>query len=198
MSKGGESVVFVVMFVVIAAIKLFKGFMESQQGGSKSKDWDDDGGWEDWETGGQKAGSASASRSTPPPQPKPVLTSAQPRSGVPHPTGRTISPALQEVIRERAEAKLREMAEKGNGPKVKRAQNRASAPPPPIPRRLSNPAAEAMGASLATAFPAARKMTRGIGAKSRAPIRLDGIGRANLRRGLLMSEVLGPPRAFDV
>lgn len=53
--------------------------------------------------------------------------------------------------------------------------------------------------SIAAAFPKAGvRALRISGAKQRPPIRVRACGKVNLRRAILISEILGPPRAFDV
>ncbi|MCK5802861.1 MAG: hypothetical protein KAI66_08515 [Lentisphaeria bacterium] len=52
--------------------------------------------------------------------------------------------------------------------------------------------------SLSGAFPKAQAMTKQLARGTRSPVSLSVKGRSALRRGILLSEVLGPPRAFDV
>ena len=53
--------------------------------------------------------------------------------------------------------------------------------------------------SFGKAFPAEEAQGRRVlGANQRPPIRVRVLGRANLRRAVLISEILGAPRAFDV
>ena len=53
--------------------------------------------------------------------------------------------------------------------------------------------------SFGKAFPAEEGQGKAVlGTNQRLPIRVRVLGRANLRRAVLISEILGAPRAFDV
>lgn len=69
----------------------------------------------------------------------------------------------------------------------------SNAPPPPPQTQQ-----ELVEQTMATAFPAAIKMIRETQRGLRPPILLSARGKANLRRGVLLAEVLGPARAYDV
>jgi len=52
--------------------------------------------------------------------------------------------------------------------------------------------------SLAKAFPPSPVAGREVWSRQRAPYVLQVRGRQSLRRAMVLAEVLGPPRAFDV
>ena len=58
--------------------------------------------------------------------------------------------------------------------------------------------AQMIDESLSVAFPKAMKKVRELRPGGHRQISVDARGRSNLRKAILMSEVLGPPRAFDV
>jgi hypothetical protein len=70
----------------------------------------------------------------------------------------------------------------------------AAAPTPPLPQSQK----ELVDQTMATAFPRAIKMVRETRRSVRRPIRLSARGRENLRHGILMAEVLSPPRVYDI
>jgi hypothetical protein len=70
--------------------------------------------------------------------------------------------------------------------------------PPPAQAATPQTQRELVDQTMATAFPQAMKMIRESRRSMRQPIALSARGKANLRRGILMAEVLGPPRAYDL
>jgi len=70
----------------------------------------------------------------------------------------------------------------------------AAVPTPGLPQSQK----ELVDQTMAKAFPRAIKMVRETRRSIRRPIRLSARGRENLRHGILMAEVLSPPRVYDI
>ena len=66
-----------------------------------------------------------------------------------------------------------------------------------VPVEVDEEALAQMRQAMANAFPKARRMNRKASGKSRA-IQITIKGRSDLRRAVLLNEVLGQPRAFDL
>ncbi len=73
-----------------------------------------------------------------------------------------------------------------------------SSPRPALAAADSAPLLSKTNTNLAVSFPAARRALRQTRGGRRRPIVINLKGRGNLRSGIVLSEVLGQPRAFDI
>lgn len=130
----------------------------------------------------------------PPPRPKPVPRAPEPRPiqaktvtarpEIPHQTKPYAEPTHRRYLGEEAR---------------KTADSLNQDVEADLPSRTSDEAAANVAReSLARAFPSAMRMVRATRVGARRPIVINATGQGNLRRAIILSEVLGQPRAFDV
>ena len=224
-AKGGENVIFFLIFGAIMVFKIIRGLKAQQtpESDSAGRSLGNDDEWDSWDAGGapravpavpaRSAGAASPAapqrtRAQPSPkvaailqaleqqQAKAAPTAPPPLAPVEAPVGRRVEtptaipvetladavgrvPAAGRKYLDSSRAKLREPARSASAPSAERRETRVAA------------------AALDRAFPTASELsTTTVGA--RAPIVVNMRRKARIREGILMSEILGPPRGFDV
>jgi len=194
------------IFGIIIAVKVIRGIAEFREGrpGTDDGEWaDDDEGW----TPTVPAPVQGSGREQPTRQPEAVSGPAGP-SPVRRP-GNRIEMVLEEFKRQ-LESDVPHVPEPAlatptppapASPHRKKQRNylpaesvEAAAAPPAPPQSQK----ELVDQTMAKAFPRAIKMVRETRRSVRSPIHLSARGKKNLRHGILMAEVLGPPRAYDI
>jgi hypothetical protein len=179
-----------IVFMVIVGVMIFRGLKKlkemQQQNPPPSGGADDD--WGDWQE-----------FSAVPEAPKPVEPVSPPMPSRPP----LSQPSLYSAESAKAAARqelLRQLAEKQDASSASVSHHAApSSLPSAEPVRISSREARVdmpssvFGQSLATAFPEAPKTLRPV---RHGRFRIDGV--ADLRRAVVLREVLGQPRAFDI
>ncbi|OGV74459.1 MAG: hypothetical protein A3K19_05405 [Lentisphaerae bacterium RIFOXYB12_FULL_65_16] len=190
-----EDIITIVVFLLFGLFGLFKHALEKKRGhpGGPGQPTGRDGGLDDWpeleevEARPVRPTSARpASPQSPLPAPAPI---AKPKPVL---TGRAVDPILQEALRKLAAAQARQDAAVAAQPAPVAAAELAA--PAPL-----NPLTQVAEQSLAAGFPAMKSMymrTPGIGPRRLVSVRAMGV--KNLRQGIIMAEILAPPRAFDI
>lgn len=191
------------IIVVMMSIGIIKNVMEQKarkRGLGRIPDPDRDGDWQEWESPTGRVPAAAT------PSPRPVAT---PSSRV-----QDLLSALEEVQRKQTAARA------APPPQPVPAPAAVEEPParvqPKTRRYLSGEQPESVGdfdegaqpsgktpqrfvtQSMSAAFPEAMRLVRKQRAGKRPPILLRGIGRESVRRAIVMSEILGRARAFDL
>ncbi len=188
------TIIIVIVAVILQITKAVREQRESSGGG--------DEGW--WEDEGKGAAAPTA-----PTAPQPLVKRSPPAvpAGKPKPTP---SAHVQAILRQLQQQQQQQVQAAAPRPKPVPA-----APPPAARHYLDEQAVEAELAqaakaateqavtevytqSMGAAFPLARRIRPQRQAGQRGPIRVKAHGQANLRRAILLGEVLGPPRAFDL
>ena len=177
-----ENVIPIIIVLIIVIVKVVRAVQEQKQSGSGNGD----GWWED-ETGNRPATGGSQ---TSPARTAPGGEERKPR---PEPSGH-----VREILRQ-----LQQQAQPRPTPVPARRYLDETTLEEDLTHAARQSVSEATGyvyeQSLQAAFPkTGTRALRISGAKQRPPIRVRACGRANLRRAILISEILGPPRAFDV
>ena len=218
-----EPFIFFLIIVLIGIGRIVK-MLQEQQGSSRNQPAPWDEGWEqenentapweqpDYVPPSKPAQPDPARSQTPPPvQPQHTFPTPKQRQRAAEASARrraepgqllTKEPAPQQVQQQQRQQTFSEeqLKEKLAHAKVARAEiGTAEADvyqAPAMPELKS--ADEMMDESLAAAFPAARRMVKALRPGVHRPIYLRVSGRKNLRKAVLMSEILGPPRSFDV
>lgn len=196
-ASAGENLFFFLVVGVMLLFKIIKAAQEQQQRRpDKSLDTFGDSAnddWQDWElpaaTAPPEAAAQPAARpiiavAKPVPEPPPIPSRAQTEARID--TLRTAPPpeAPWQPVATRRYIKLDVPAE----------------PATPQPRQAAVMSAtrSLMDESLDTAFPAAPGVKPLTPRTSSRTVRVRARGRKAVRRAVLLSEVIGPPRAFDV
>lgn len=195
-----ETLITILIVAIAIGVQVVKAVRE--QRGASGRTGGSDGWWEEQTPAAPGAPAASPTPVRPVPAAKPVAK--------PVPTPSQHVQAILRQLQEQAQAKAQQPP-----PKAIRVAKTAPQPAPErryldeetIETELGKAARAATeqatqdiySQSAATAFPAAAVPTvRLQRTDHRAPIRLRSRGRASLRQAILLGEVLGPPRAFDV
>jgi hypothetical protein len=179
-----------IFFLVIVGVMIFRGLRKlkemQQQNPPPSGGADDD--WGDWQEFSGVPGEV-----------KPVEPVSVPLPSRPSLTQPSLYSAESAKDAARQEL-LRQLAEKQDAPPASVSQSfEHSSLPAAEPAQVSSQEtsvdmpSSVFGQSLATAFPEAPKTVRPV---RHGRFRIDGI--ADLRRAVVLREVLGQPRAFDI
>jgi hypothetical protein len=191
-----EALITILIVVIAIGVQVVKAVREQRDVGGKTIG--NDGWWEE---------QTPTSPASPVSRPAPVR--AVP-AAAPVPTPSQHVQAILRQLQEQAQAKAQQQV-----PKAIRIAKAAPQPPPErryldeeaVETELGKAAREATeqatqeiySQSAAAAFPSGTVRTvRLRRTDHRAPIRLRSRSRASLRQAILLGEVLGPPRAFDV
>jgi len=193
-----EKLIIPIIFLVIIIAKAVRSAQEQSQAGKDSAD-----GW--WEEETPSSSPSPSQNQSVPRKPVIVREASRPR---PEPSNH-----VQEILRH-----LQQQAQPVSVPTTKARPAPAPAPAPEpaarqyfdearVERELTQAAQEVAQQavsdvykqSFGMAFPAEEAQGGAVlGANQRLPIRVRVLGRVNLRRAVLISEILGAPRAFDV
>ncbi len=216
MSKGKDigGVVYFLFIVLMMAFGIIKNVLEQKAKRralpSSNSDWDDGEDWEDWESEpvvtqrtvtvrpasaptpsarveailhaleGQKA--ARVQKSAPAPQPRVTVAAPAAKSQQLTQVQTTVQSQLGQV-QSTVQSRQPDVSGTGASPALAYQQQSTRA---------------AYGQTLGKAFPEDKRASGRYQAGTKPPIRLCATGRLNVRRAILMAEVLGQPRAFDV
>lgn len=202
MGKGAEGLIPLLIVGGILIFKALRAFVDQQNTSrprSGDTDWQDDkeGDWEEWD-------SSTTQKQGPAPQPAPATI----------PSARVAS-ILAALERQQKKEPPPVAATRPEPPTVVEP---AAPAPQPLPsrkrtylsednlvetaaaevRQVAQSTRDVIDESMAVAFPAAKAAVRQARTGTHRAIRVRAQGRSNLRRGILLSEILGPPRAFDL
>lgn len=199
----------IIIFVVIV-INVLRRLAEFNRNRPRT----DDGGWQEWsgDAAPTTPTAAQGSASRPPPServrqileqleqgnrppPAPVLLPVPPPLPAPRPT--LTPPPLPVTQRTPAAPAARRYL----SPEV--LQTAAAADPEvdaavPLPALPVASPDHSVRQSLGQSLPPTPGLAYGMRSRNRQPYRIQARGRRNLRRAIVLAEVLGPPRAFDV
>jgi len=188
----------IIIFLVIIIAKAVRSAQEQSKAGKDSAD-----GW--WEEETPSSSPSPSQNQTAPRKRVIVKAKAEPR---PEPSSH-----VQQILRQ-----LQQQAQPVPVPTPRAPRPEPEPEPEPAParqyldearveRELTQAAQEVAQQavsdvykqSFGMAFPAEEAQGRAVlGSNQRLPIRVRVLGRVNLRRAVLISEILGAPRAFDV
>jgi hypothetical protein len=105
-------------------------------------------------------------------------------------TGRRVDPLIQEALR-----KLEAVEARKRAAEAQRAQPDPATTPPPLAAAAQQPADEVPTAGIPV-LKGLYTRPAGLGSRRVVPIRIMGV--KSLRQGIIIAEILGPPRAFDI
>ena len=191
-----ENLIPVIIFIVIVVVQILRRVAEYKN--NRPTKNEDSGGWDD---GGWTPATPHAKPTHAPPNPQ-----------QPQPSGRVTS--ILEQLKQQIEEQITPQpvtptpptttSPAGNSQTKRKyiseqaLEKRPVDTPVPEEKALPQPQNELMQKTFATAFPQAMKLARQAKPSTRQTIILNARGRRNARIGILMSEVLGPPRSYDV
>lgn len=188
------SVITIIIVIVAVILQITKAVREQREAGGSDEGW--------WEEEG-KSSTAPAAKPQPTAVKRPPPVPAAPSRPTP-------SPHVQAILRQ-----LQQQAQVQAAPPKPKPAPAAPPPPPEVRHYLNEQEVEAELAqaakavteqavtkvytqSASAAFPLVRQVRPQRHAGQRGPIRVKAHGKANLRQAILLGEVLGPPRAFDL
>ena len=180
------------LFIIIAGIVVFVKIRKAMKSFADNRP-------------GQHEDKQGQSGTFPPPlptrrQPGPLLQRPQPPPLRPSAANRPPERSLPQLLDELLGVDTRDNTDPDELPvqprQPAREEGESGVSLPPLVTPVSS--TQLLGASLAPAFPASAKTRPGSQGASRRPLRLQIRGVADLRRSVVLSEVLGRARAFEV
>ena len=197
----GETVIEILFTLIIIAVLIIRGLKSLFEQSAQRRDRQDQGNWEDewssWEPSsppGEREQPSPWAPASAPEQSRnpPPAMSTQP-SPVPRRASAEDAKQQYESAAPRREAGAYEEEEESVAPW--RTQQQAAAD---METEEALALQELVQKSLSPAFSATLKPVRATALGQRRPIAVNARGTGNLRRGVLMREVLERPRAFDL
>jgi hypothetical protein len=195
-SKGAENLIPFIIVGVILLVRFLKAAAAQQQrrggyDGGNAPGEAEESDWEDWETVTVEEAVPQA-----PPKPTPSPKVAKILAALEEGKKATTPPPLEAAAQPGAGTGPASFTVAGVGTGLAAEAGMADVGAP-RPGATPKPTRELMDESLAVAFPQAMKAVRALRPGTRRTIVVRAGSIRDLRQGILLSEVLGPPRAFD-
>jgi hypothetical protein len=202
MSKALENLLPFIIIGVIILFRIVKAVLEqasqTRSAPRREETWEEDQGWETWQAPPSEPAvpeSPAPSKPTPPVLvPSPEIAAILEKLAERKRQKQAPQPAPEPVVPAAAPPKAPDLAVPLPETSVVVASPQGGEPPLPA---IKSPE-QVVSESLAAGFPDTGRMAASTDPGQRQRIIVPVVGRRNLRTGILLAEILGPPRAFDL